>query len=366
MQFRLKAVSGKTAAIASLAFAFLLVAGTAFASLTFSTTAITSDGALTLNPTGQPVTVNGNLTVTGTCTGCGGSGTPGGSNTQIQFNNAGNFGGSANLTWVSARNYIGVNDAAGVGDDTGFFEGFEPGLNNGTGNPTKALSLTSWDHTHGGANLSGLSDGTVPVVALYGSSDGSQLPQDSSVIYLGAISNTNNAFDQKNFFTISNDFTEDSPLHKWMLQLVEGNGVNQGGFPDSVPLFGLGTDSTTMPGGILDARNPITTSNLATNKARVVGLFEGRSDGQTGDLIQAKLTGGSPVFRVDPTGSVTATDIVTTPVTVSGLPTCNSGARGAHAFVTDANATTFNTTVAGGGSNNLPVFCDGTNWKIGG
>jgi hypothetical protein len=34
-------------------------------------------------------------------------------------------------------------------------------------------------------------------------------------------------------------------------------------------------------------------------------------------------------------------------------------------FVTDANATTFATTVAAGGANNVPVVCNGTNWIIG-
>jgi hypothetical protein len=34
-------------------------------------------------------------------------------------------------------------------------------------------------------------------------------------------------------------------------------------------------------------------------------------------------------------------------------------------FVTDATAATFNTVVAGGGSNQVPVFWDGSNWKIG-
>ena len=50
--------------------------------------------------------------------------------------------------------------------------------------------------------------------------------------------------------------------------------------------------------------------------------------------------------------------------TVSGLPAATIGA-GYRAFVTDANATTFASTVAGGGSNNVPVYSDGTNWKIG-
>src|SRR5262245_35123910 len=72
MQFRLRQPSGGAVAIASLALAFTLVAGTAAASLTLSSSSISGDGTITLNPTGQPVTVNGALT--GTCTGCGGSG----------------------------------------------------------------------------------------------------------------------------------------------------------------------------------------------------------------------------------------------------------------------------------------------------
>lgn len=54
----------------------------------------------------------------------------------------------------------------------------------------------------------------------------------------------------------------------------------------------------------------------------------------------------------------------TVPVTVSALPTA-SGKAGARHFVTDANATTFASIVAGGGSNGVPVYSDGTNWRIG-
>lgn len=50
---------------------------------------------------------------------------------------------------------------------------------------------------------------------------------------------------------------------------------------------------------------------------------------------------------------------------VSALPTPNGGFEGARGFVTDASATTFMSTVAGGGANKVPVVCDGTNWKIG-
>ena len=52
-----------------------------------------------------------------------------------------------------------------------------------------------------------------------------------------------------------------------------------------------------------------------------------------------------------------------TSLRVPGL-TLTAGA-GARAVVTDANATTFHAIVAGGGANVVPVFSDGTNWRIG-
>lgn len=51
--------------------------------------------------------------------------------------------------------------------------------------------------------------------------------------------------------------------------------------------------------------------------------------------------------------------------TVATLPSASTVGAGARAFVTDANATTFNSTVAAGGANAISVTSDGTNWKIG-
>ena len=51
--------------------------------------------------------------------------------------------------------------------------------------------------------------------------------------------------------------------------------------------------------------------------------------------------------------------------TVATLPSAATSGMGARAFVSDANATTFASTVAGGGANKVPVYSDGTNWKIG-
>lgn len=52
-------------------------------------------------------------------------------------------------------------------------------------------------------------------------------------------------------------------------------------------------------------------------------------------------------------------------LTVATLPTAASAGAGARAFVTDANATTFASIVAAGGANGVPVYSDGTNWRIG-
>lgn len=51
--------------------------------------------------------------------------------------------------------------------------------------------------------------------------------------------------------------------------------------------------------------------------------------------------------------------------TVSTLPSASTSGTGYRAFVTDATVTTFASTVAGGGANRVPVYSDGTNWRIG-
>jgi hypothetical protein len=51
--------------------------------------------------------------------------------------------------------------------------------------------------------------------------------------------------------------------------------------------------------------------------------------------------------------------------TVATLPSAATSGVGARAFVSDATATTFASTVAGGGANKVPVYSDGTNWKVG-
>lgn len=56
-------------------------------------------------------------------------------------------------------------------------------------------------------------------------------------------------------------------------------------------------------------------------------------------------------------------------VAVGSLPTCDAGTKGARHFVNDSNAVSYTAgigaVVAAGGATNVPVVCDGTNWRIG-
>jgi hypothetical protein len=49
---------------------------------------------------------------------------------------------------------------------------------------------------------------------------------------------------------------------------------------------------------------------------------------------------------------------------VADLPAA-AGLTNTRAFVTDATSTTFAAIVAGGGSNRVPIYSDGTDWRIG-
>ena len=50
---------------------------------------------------------------------------------------------------------------------------------------------------------------------------------------------------------------------------------------------------------------------------------------------------------------------------VADLPSAAEAGVGARSFVTDATGPTFGATVVGGGAVKVPVYSDGTNWKVG-
>lgn len=55
----------------------------------------------------------------------------------------------------------------------------------------------------------------------------------------------------------------------------------------------------------------------------------------------------------------------TTPMTIAQLPTAAQAGVGARAIVSDASNGVFRDVVVGGGATNVPIYSDGTNWRIG-
>jgi hypothetical protein len=73
---------------------------------------------------------------------------------------------------------------------------------------------------------------------------------------------------------------------------------------------------------------------------------------------------------VGATRNITASGgISSTPVAVASLGTCDGTTEGQHKAVNNSNATSFTlgigAIVAAGGTTHVPVYCDGTNWRIG-
>ena len=100
---------------------------------------------------------------------------------------------------------------------------------------------------------------------------------------------------------------------------------------------------------------------VATDGVMEVGQYIDfhNSDADAGDsAVRLDTGGGTSDLYIN--GNVIARSGSTT---VAGLPA--AGTTGRRGFVTDATATTFASIVAGGGANRVPVYDDGTNWRIG-
>ena len=99
--------------------------------------------------------------------------------------------------------------------------------------------------------------------------------------------------------------------------------------------------------------------------ASVVKVTVKGSSSQTANLQDWTDSSNTVLASVDKSGVISGSYVKTPSTTVASLVSAATAGAGARAFVTDATATTFLSTVAGGGSNKVPVVSDGTNWLIG-
>lgn len=274
----------------------------------------------------------------------GGGGTPGGSDTQIQYNDAGAFGGNAGFTFYEANPSLTI---AG-----GTLTANHPLLNLSQTWNNSAVDFSAFkiDITDTGASAnSRLIDvqlGGVPKFVV--AREGYLYQQSTEQNYLGFTAfyfppNVRVAIGTSwiklangvHLGFVGTDTTgatfDSSEFH---LVRDEANALAQratSSTAQSFRIYNTGTDltnyerhATTWLSNVCYLRN----ENLGTGVAR----------------LMVPVTGGT---------------------TVSGLPSASTAGVGARAFVTDATATTFLSTVTGGGANKVPVVSDGTSWLIG-
>lgn len=140
----------------------------------------------------------------------------------------------------------------------------------------------------------------------------------------------------------------------------------------------------------LNVNGNITAANITAN----TGVFTGNGSGLTNlaganvtgqvgnalvagtvyDNAQPNITSVGTLSSLDVTGNVSSNNVIsnnmvkTTVVTFATLPSAADAGAGARAFISDGNIAAtgnFAAQVQGGGSNNVPVYSDGTNWYIG-
>lgn len=92
-------------------------------------------------------------------------------------------------------------------------------------------------------------------------------------------------------------------------------------------------------------------SAIGVDTGHAVSLIPGDSDGRLNSSIIKDSTGDT-------------LDVGQVPVPVSSLPT-SSNHLGHRRMVSDASAPTFGAVVSGSSSTVIPVYCDGTNWRVG-
>ena len=155
-------------------------------------------------------------------------------------------------------------------------------------------------------------------------------------------------FDNTGATTVLN---ESSAVHMTLLAgLTATTGTFSGGVSGTTGAFSSAVSGTTANfSGALSA----TTGTFTGAFSATTGAFSGAVSGTTGTFSGA-VSGTTGTFSAGVSGGST---------TVAGLSA--AGTAGRRSFVTDATVTTFASIVVGGGTNKVPVYDDGTNWRIG-
>ena len=129
-------------------------------------------------------------------------------------------------------------------------------------------------------------------------------------------------------------------------------------------VFKGGLGAVCTPGALIDssAANDFGIRSQSNLLFAAGGSVEGMRLTSTGNV---GIGTTSPGYLLTVNGTAAASSLYTTPIAVASLPSAATAGAGARYCVNNALAPVFGSTVAGGGAVNVPVYSDGTNWKVG-
>jgi hypothetical protein len=126
-----------------------------------------------------------------------------------------------------------------------------------------------------------------------------------------------------------------------------------------------GTGTTTINAGTGTQTVDIANGITASGSTKTINIG---SKGASGSITRIYLgsTTNPTTSEIYLNGFVTfSTSIAQTPVAVASLPSGANAFAGDRNFVNNALAPTFGSAVVGGGAVNVPVYYDGTTWRVG-
>ena len=159
-------------------------------------------------------------------------------------------------------------------------------------------------------------------------------------------------------------------------------GISLNGYHESYGIdMGTGTfvfAAMRLPNNVyISARNAANTDDVAVIKLAsddTVQLGASSSSGSSAKLVNT--AGGYLKFEIS--NNATSQPRIAfsntlqidgpyrqTPILIANLPLASIAGVGARSFVSDSSVTTFASIVASGGSSPVPVYSDGTNWRVG-
>lgn len=115
---------------------------------------------------------------------------------------------------------------------------------------------------------------------------------------------------------------------------------------------------------VTDAGQPNITSVGTLISLTVTGNIDA-GNANLGNLTTSNYFTGVLTTSDQPNITSVGTTFKTIPTIFDDLPTASTAGAGTRAFITDANTTIFGSQVDGSGSNNMPVFSNGTDWLVG-